>query len=51
MRKLRLRNDYLVAENRILRPDTILAWHRKLVARTFDGSKQRKSVGRSRVGQ
>ena len=72
------RNEYLVAENRILRaqilgrlkltdgerrtlaqigkplgrkalaevativrPDTILAWHRRLVARKFDGSKQR----------
>ena len=72
------RNEYLVAENRILRaqmpgrlkltdgerrtlaqigkqfgrkalaevativrPDTILAWHRRLVARKFDGSKKR----------
>ncbi len=84
--ELHLRNDYLVAENRILRnqikgriqlsemdrrtlaeigkklgkqaleevanivkPDTILAWHRKLVAQKFDGSKQRKVVGRPRV--
>ncbi len=73
------RNEYLVAENRILRaqilggvklsdgerrtlaeigkrlgrkaltevasivrPDTILAWHRRLVARKFDGSKKRR---------
>jgi transposase InsO family protein len=84
--ELLLRNEYLVAENRILRhqiegrvlltdaerqtlaelgkklgkqaleevanivkPDTILAWHRKLVAEKFDGSEQRKSVGRPRV--
>ncbi len=84
--ELLLRNDYLVAENRILRqqikdriqltdverrtlaeidkklgkqaleeiativkPATILAWHRKLVAQKFDGSEQRKSVGRLRV--
>ena len=84
--QLRLRNEYLGAENRILRdqikgqlqlsdaerrtlaeigkqlgkqaleeiativkPDTILAWHRKLVAQKFDGSRQRKSAGRPRV--
>ena len=83
---LRLRIEYLVAENRILRdqikgwiqlrdterrtlaeigkklskptldevativkPDTILAWHRKLVAQKVDGSKHRKSPGRPRV--
>ena len=80
------RNEYLVAENRILRaqipgrlkltdgerrtlaqigkplgrkalpevanivrPDTILAWHRRLVARKFDGSKKRHYPGRPRV--
>ncbi len=80
------RNEYLVAENRILRaqipgrlkltdgerrtlahigkqlgrkalaevanivrPDTILAWHRRLVARKFDGSKKRNSPGRPPV--
>jgi putative transposase len=84
--ELLLRNEYLVAENRILRdqiksrvqlsdterqtlaeigkklskqaleevasivkPDTILAWHRKLVAQKFDGSKQRQSPGRPRI--
>ena len=84
--ELLLRNEYLVAENRILRdqiksrvqlsdterqtlaeigkklskqaleevasivkPDTILAWHRKLVAQKFDGSTQRQSPGRPRV--
>ena len=28
----------------IVKPDTILAWHRKLVAHKFDGSKQRKAL-------
>src|SRR5215813_12447178 len=31
---------------RIVTLDTILAWHRKLVAQKFDGSSQRKSAGR-----
>ena len=80
------RNEYLVAENRILKrqlkgrlllsdterstlgeighrlgrkaladvaiaakPDTILRWYRRLVARKFDGSKQRPYPGRPRV--
>src|SRR5919106_3040186 len=84
--ELLLRNEYLVAENRILRdqikgrlqlsdaerqtlaeigtklgkqaleevtnivkPDTILGWHRKLAADTFNGSNQRKSPGRPRI--
>src|SRR5207237_1480582 len=79
--ELLARNEYLAAENRILkaqlngrvklsdaeratlgeighrlgrkilgevatvaRPDTILAWYRKLVARKFDGSKARQGV-------
>jgi putative transposase len=33
----------------IVKPDTILAWHRKLVAQKFDGSKQRQSLGRPRI--
>src|SRR5580698_3004756 len=84
--ELLLQNEYLAAENRILRaklpstlrltnperatlaetgrrlgrkalrevacvakPDTILAWYRKLVAQKFDGSKHRKYPGRPRV--
>jgi putative transposase len=84
--ELLAQNEYLVAENRILkaqlkgrlkftdaeratlaeighrlgrkalaevatvaRPDTILAWYRKLVARKFDGSKARRSPGRPRI--
>src|SRR5882672_8745347 len=81
--KLLLQNEYLAAENRILRahlparlrlsdserstlaeigkrlgrtalqqvacvakPDTILAWYRRLIARKFDGSKKRSYPGR-----
>ena len=33
----------------IVTPDTILAWHRKLVAQKFDGSKQRKAPGRPTI--
>ena len=82
--ELLLRNEYLGAENRILRgqikgrpllsegekatlaeiaqrlgrkaleelavakPDTLLAWYRKLIANKFDGSKFRQRVGRDR---
>ena len=84
--ELLLQNEYLAAENRILRshlpsrlrlsnperatlaevgrrlgrkalakvacvakPDTILAWYRRLVAEKFDGSKQRSYPGRPRI--
>ena len=30
----------------VAKPDTILAWYRRLIARKFDGSKQRTSAGR-----
>ena len=30
----------------IVTPETILAWHRKLVAQKFNGSTQRKALGR-----
>jgi transposase InsO family protein len=33
----------------IVTPDTILGWHRKLVAQKFDGSAQRKAPGRPKV--
>ena len=35
----------------IVRPDTILAWHRQLVAKKFDGSKKRSYPGRPAVGR
>jgi len=33
----------------IAKPDALLAWYRRLIAHNFDGSKQRRSVGRPRV--
>jgi len=84
--ELLLQNEYLAAENRILRahlparlrlsdperstlaeigkrlgrkaleqvtcvakPDTILRWYRKLIARKFDGSRHRSYPGRPRI--
>ena len=35
----------------IVKPDTILAWHRRLVAQKFDGSTQRKAPGRPMIDQ
>jgi hypothetical protein len=86
--ELLLRNEYLAAENRILRaqikgrlllsdaekgtlaeiarqlgrkaleelaavakPDTLLAWYRKLIANKFDGSRFRQRVGRPRIDE
>ena len=84
--ELLLQNEYLAAENRILkshckqalrlndgerttlaeisrrlgrkalqqvacvaRPDTILAWYRRLIAHKFDGAKKRRPPGRPRI--
>jgi putative transposase len=30
----------------VAKPDTILAWYRKLIAQKFDGSKHRREPGR-----
>jgi len=35
----------------IVKPDTILGWHRTLVAQKFDGSQQRKAPGRPTIDQ
>ena len=35
----------------VAKPDTLLAWYRKLIANKFDGSKFRKSWGRPRVDE
>src|SRR5215831_17232115 len=35
----------------IVKPDTILGWHRKLVAQKFDGSQHRKAPGRPMIDQ
>ena len=39
----------LEAVAQIVKPDTILAWHRKRVAQKFDGSQQRKASGRPTI--
>ena len=36
---------------KIVKPDTILGWHRRLVAQKFDGSLQRKVPGRPPIDQ
>src|ERR1700704_5988426 len=45
----RLGRKVLAEVANVARPDTILAWYRKLVARKFDGSKARRSPGRPRI--
>jgi putative transposase len=35
----------------IVKPDTILRWHAKLVARKFDGSSYRRTTGRPAISQ
>ncbi|MHC4223989.1 MAG: hypothetical protein ACYSUN_08365, partial [Planctomycetota bacterium] len=45
----RLGRQALQGLSAIVRPDTILAWHRRLVAQKFDGSAHRRGPGRPRV--
>ncbi|HEY6373293.1 MAG TPA: helix-turn-helix domain-containing protein [Candidatus Sulfotelmatobacter sp.] len=45
----RLGRQALAEVATVARPDTILAWYRKLVAGKFDGSKVRRGPGRPRV--
>ena len=33
----------------VVKPETLLAWHRKLIARKFDGSTYRRYPGRPRI--
>jgi transposase InsO family protein len=35
----------------IVKPDTILAWHRRRIAQKFNGSKPRKALGRPKIDQ
>jgi putative transposase len=35
----------------VAKPDTLLAWYRKLIANKFDGSKFRQQVGRPRIDE
>ena len=43
----RLGRKALAEVAQIVRPETILGWHRQLIARKFDGSKVRSAVGRT----
>ena len=45
----RLGRKVLAEMANVARPDTILAWYRKLVAHKFDGSRARRSPGRPRI--
>ena len=45
----RLSKQALAEVASIVTPDTILAWHRKLVAQKFDGSEKRKTLGRPKI--
>ena len=45
----RLGRKVLAEVATIARPDTILAWYRKLVAHKFDGSQHRQGPGRPRI--
>jgi putative transposase len=45
----RLGRKVLAEVANVARPDTVLGWYRKLVARKFDGSKARRGPGRPRI--
>src|SRR5215813_4199841 len=47
----KLGKQALQAVATIVKPETILGWHRKLVAQKFDGSQQRKPPGRPKIDQ
>ena len=47
----RLGRKVLTEVAQIVRPETILAWHRKLVAQKFDGAKNRSTLGRPSTPQ
>jgi transposase InsO family protein len=47
----KLGKQTLVEVAQIVKPDTILAWHRMRIAQKFDGSKQRKALGRPKIDQ
>lgn len=46
----RLGRRALAEVAQIVRPETILGWHRRLIARKFDGSKNRSMPGRPTTG-
>jgi putative transposase len=45
----KLSKQALAEVAKIVTPNTILAWHRKLVAQKYDGSQQRQSPGRPKI--
>ena len=45
----RIGRKYLAEVACVAKPDTMLGWYRRLVARKFDGSKSRSYPGRPRV--
>jgi putative transposase len=47
----KLREQALQEVATIVKPGTILAWHRVLIAKKFDGSQQHKAPGRPRVDE
>ena len=47
----RLGRQALQQVARVAKPDTILAWYRKLIAQKFDGSKHRRYPGRPSVNR
>src|SRR5206468_10876542 len=47
----RLKRKALEELAAVAKPDTLLAWYRKLIANKFDGSRFRKSWGRPRVDE
>ena len=47
----KLRKKALEEVASLVKPDTILAWYRQLIAQKFDGSPQRKALGRPKIDQ
>src|SRR5262245_36722849 len=45
----RLGHKALAKVARVAKPDTVLAWYRRLIARKFDGSQSRSYPGRPRI--
>ena len=45
-----LSNTALEAACLVVKPSTVLRWHRELIAKKFDGSKKRSYPGRPRIG-
>ena len=46
-----LGRQHLKGSATIATPDTLLRWDKRLIAQTFDGSTQRRQVGRPRVAE